>query len=113
MIITISGLAGSGKSTVAKMLRRKLKAKRIYVGGIRRALAWKKKMTLEELNQYALKHPETDVDVDRKAAAEARKLERAGYIVVVEGRMQWRFLPKSIKIFMDVDLDEAAGRIWN
>lgn len=112
MIITISGTPGSGKSTVAKILVEKLHAERIYVGGIRRDLAKEKGMTLEELNQYALSHPETDVDVDKKAAAEAQKLEKTKKIVVVEGRTQFHFLPESIKIFITVDVEEAARRIW-
>ena len=76
MILTISGTPGSGKSTIAKILVAKLHAQRIYVGGIRRELAKEKSMTLMELNEYAKTHPETDVDVDEKAAAEARKLEK-------------------------------------
>ncbi len=109
MIITISGNPGSGKSTVAKILIKKLNAKRIYVGGIRRELAREKGMTLEELNEYALIHPETDVDVDKKAAAEARALTGT---VVAEGRVMFHFLPESLKIYVKVDPDVGAERIW-
>lgn len=112
MHLTISGTPGSGKSTVAKILVEKLQAERIYVGGIRRELAKKKNMTLAELNVYALTHPETDVDVDKEAAAQALKLESSGKTVIVEGRTQFHFLPSSIKIFLKVDLNEAAKRIW-
>ncbi|MBS3165711.1 AAA family ATPase [Candidatus Woesearchaeota archaeon] len=112
MIITISGTPGSGKSTVAKILLEKLHAERIYVGGIRRELAKKKGMTLVELNQYALSHPETDVDIDKQAAAEALKLEKSGKTVIVEGRTQFHFLPRSVKIYIKVDLNEGAKRIW-
>ncbi len=112
MILTISGTPGSGKSTVAKSLVERLQAERIYVGGIRRELAKEKGMTLEELNEYAQTHPETDVDVDQKAAASARQLHQQGKTVIVEGRTQYHFLPESIKIYIKCDFDEGARRIW-
>ena len=112
MIITISGVPGSGKSTAAEMLVKKLKAERIYVGGIRRELAREKGMTLQELNQYAATHPETDVNVDKMAAAKARELEQKGAIVIVEGRTQFHFLPESVKIYIKVNPEEGAKRIW-
>ena len=112
MIITISGTPGSGKSTVAAILVEKLGAERIYVGGIRRELARQKGMTLQELNEYAKTHPETDVDVDEKAAAEARILDKKNKLVIVEGRTQFHFLPESLKVFMKVKPEEGAKRIW-
>ena len=112
MIITISGTPGSGKSTVAKILVEKLNLERIYVGGIRRDLAKSKNMTLEELNQYALNHPETDVDVDKEAAKLAKELNKSNRDVIVEGRVQFHFIPESIKIYIKVDLEEGARRIW-
>ncbi|MBI4152034.1 AAA family ATPase [Candidatus Woesearchaeota archaeon] len=112
MIITISGMPGSGKSTVAKILQQKLSAERIYVGGLRRNLAREKGMTLAELNAYAQTHPETDVDIDQKVAAEARALDHGGKIIIVEGRTQFHFLPESLKVFIKVDIDVGAERIW-
>lgn len=112
MIITLSGTPGSGKSTIAKILVKKLNTERIYVGGIRRELAKKKGMTLEELNEYAKTNPETDVDVDKKAAEQARKLEKKKKKVIVEGRTQFYFLPESIKIYVKVEPEEGARRIW-
>ncbi|MBI2145723.1 AAA family ATPase [Candidatus Woesearchaeota archaeon] len=113
MIITISGTPGSGKSTIASNLVKLLQAERIYVGGIRRELAREKGMTLEELNQYALTHPETDVDVDQQAAHQAREAALSGKTIIVEGRTQFHFLPDSVKIYIKVDFEEGARRIWD
>lgn len=110
-IITISGPAGSGKSTIAESLAKQLSAERIYVGGIRRQLARDMGMNLAELNEYALNHPETDINVDKNAATQARKLAEKN-IVIVEGRTQFYFIPESIKLYIKVDPQEGAKRIW-
>ncbi|HLD40246.1 MAG TPA: AAA family ATPase [Candidatus Nanoarchaeia archaeon] len=112
MIITISGTPGSCKSTAAEMLVKRFGAERIYVGGIWRELARKKGMTLQELTEYAKTHPKTDTDVDKAAANQARKLDKKNKLIIVEGRMQFHFLPESVKIFMKVDPEEGAKRIW-
>jgi CMP/dCMP kinase len=110
-IITISGTPGSGKSTIAQKLAEKLNAQRIYVGAIRRELAREKGITLEQLNEYGLTHPETDVDIDQKIAIEAREAAKKG-LVIVEGRVQFHFIPESFKIFIQVKVEEGARRIW-
>ena len=113
MIITISGNPGSGKSTVAKILVERLNGVRVYVGGIRRELAREKNMTLLELNEYAKTHfEETDTEVDKRAAENAKELEKEGKTVIVEGRTQFHFLPESKKILITVDQKEGAKRIW-
>ena len=111
MIITISGNGGSGKTTAAKKLKELFSSERVYVGGIRRELAREKGMSLAELNEYAMEHPETDVEVDEKAAAHVRELAKNNS-VVVEGRTQFKFLPESIKLLLKVDVEEGARRVW-
>lgn len=111
-IITISGTPGSGKSTLAKMLADHFNCKRIYVGNIRRQLAREKNMTLAELNQYGLEHPETDVDVDKRVAKEAQEAAK-NRMIIVEGRVQFYFIPESIKLYIKVTTAEGAKRIWH
>ncbi len=111
MIITISGNPGSGKSSAAKMLAERLNCSSICVGQMRRDLARKKGISLEELNEYAKDNPETDVEVDRGASEIAKKIGEKGK-VIVEGRTQFYFLPDSIKIYIKVSPEEGAKRIW-
>ena len=109
-IITISGTPGSGKSTIAKALLKKIEAQRIYTGGLWRDLAKEKNMTLKEFHEYAANHS-VDRDLDEKVAAQARQISKKSN-VVVEGRTQFYFLPESIKIFVKADIKETSKRIW-
>jgi CMP/dCMP kinase len=112
MIITISGNPGSGKSTVAKILQKKLNAERVYAGGMFRELAREKNITLKELNEITKSDPEIDKKIDLKVAAKARELTNSRKIVIVEGRTQFHFLPESKKIFITVNPEEGAKRVW-
>lgn len=110
-IITISGTLGSGKSTIAAMLCKKLNARRIYVGQYMRELARKKHITLAELGKLAENDPSIDIKADKETARRANLLAKK-WPVVVEGRVQYHFLPKSIKIFIKASLEQGAKRIW-
>ena len=53
MIITISGIAGSGKSTVAKLLAKKLNYNHYSIGEFMRDIAKEKNTSLLELSNLA------------------------------------------------------------
>lgn len=108
MIITLSGAPGSGKSTIAKMLANELSWPRYYIGGLRREAAKKRGMTLAEYNKLGEKDPSTDKEVDEYQ----RKLGQEDDNFVIEGRTSWYFIPHSLKIYLDVSLDEGARRIY-
>lgn len=109
MIITITGTEGSGKTTLSRKLAEVLNLPYIYVGGIRRKMAEERGMTLAEFNKLGETDPSTDVDVDNRIVEEAGKIDSA----IIEGRTMFHFFPKSIKIFLTVDIDEAAKRIYS
>lgn len=108
MYITISGTAGSGKSTLAKMLAEKLGWPYISVGSVRRKMAEERGMTLAEFNELGEKDPSTDVDVDQRIKEEVLGHPNA----IAEGRVQYHFIPDSLKLFLKTDLDVSAQRIW-
>ena len=109
MIISITGPPGSGKSTVGKILMERLNLKRYYMGDIMRSVAKEKGMSLEELGKIC----ETDETVDKEIDQYQEKLGKTQDDFVVEGRTSYFFIPHSIKVFIDVDIDVAAKRIFN
>jgi len=108
MIITINGMPGSGKSTVAKKLAKKLGYKRYYIGGMRRKIARQKGMTLAEFNKLGEKNFFTDKIVDDYQ----KRLGKTKDNFVIEGRTSFFIIPHSLKIFLDCSTDEGAKRIW-
>ncbi len=108
MIISISGAAGSGKSTIAKMLAEKFGWPRYYIGGLRRQKAKEKGMTLAEYNKMGETDPSTDFEVDEYQKELGEKEDN----FIIEGRTSWYFIPNSFKIYFDVDEKEGARRIF-
>jgi len=109
MIISISGKPGSGKSTIAKIISEKLKMKRYYMGQIRRDMARKMGLTIDEFNKLGEKEDFTDKEIEKYV----EKLGKTEDNFIIESRTAFHFIPNSLKIFLDVSLDEGARRIFN
>ncbi|MBI2550586.1 nucleoside monophosphate kinase [Candidatus Woesearchaeota archaeon] len=109
MIITISGAPGSGKSTVAKMVARKLGFRHHSAGDFMREIAAKRRMSLLEISKIA----EKDRSIDRELDERTRKLGKEEDDFVMDSRLAYNFIPKSFKVFLDVDDKEAAKRIFS
>jgi len=73
MILTISGLHGTGKSTIAKLIAEKLGLQYYSTGQAFRDLAQEMNMTLEKFSEYAEKNPEIDKELDSKILGIARR----------------------------------------
>ena len=111
MNITITGRPCSGKSTIAKLIAEKHNFKRIGVGDIFKEEAKKRNMSAEEFNAYCMKDPSFDFFIDNQT----RKLgeELVDKDIIFDSRMAWHFVPKSFKVFVDLNDEEMARRLVN
>jgi len=78
MIITISGLHGTGKSTIGKLIAEKLGIQYYSTGKAFRDLAQEMNMTLEEFTKYVEKNPKIDERLDEKI----EKIAQKGNIII-------------------------------
>lgn len=108
MIITISGKAGSGKSTVAKILAKKLKLKHYSSGDFMGEIAKEHNLTIVELSKLAEKEKWIDKEIDDRQVNLGKKEDN----FIIDGRLSWHFIPNSIKIYLDVDDKIAVKRIY-
>lgn len=105
-IITISGLPGSGKSTIADRVAEDFEWQRFSSGDFMRDLAHERGVTLSELSRQAEDNPKIDklIDARNKDLVDAEK-------IVIDSRLAFYFIPDSFTVFLSVDIDEAARRI--
>jgi len=108
MRITISGKAGSGKSTVAKLLSEKLSLRHYSIGDLMRAIANERGISLLELNKIAEKDKSIDMELDSRL----KELGKTKDNFVVDGRLAAYFIPGAeARIFLDADDKVRAERI--
>ena len=108
MIITITGYPGSGKSTLGKGIAKALGLKHYSAGDFWRGIAREKGMTTTELNRFAEKNREIDSIIDERT----KELAKREGDFVIDSRLAWHFIPKSVKIFVKADLKKAAERVF-
>ena len=107
MIITVTGLAGSGKSTIAREVAKRLGFRHYSVGDKRRERAKIMGLTILEYNKLGDKDP----DIDRWEDEWQRQLGQKQENFVIDGRLSWHFIPQSVKILLLVSELEAAKRL--
>lgn len=106
-IITVSGPPGSGTSTISRRVAEKLDYSRFSSGDFMRSLAREENMSLTEITEKAERNPEIDRKIDEKVKnlADSEK-------IVVDSRLAFHFIPESFAVYLEVDLDNAAERIY-
>lgn len=110
MLITISGLPGSGKTTVARLVAAELGLEHVYAGDIFRRQAEAHGLSLEEYARRA----ETDHSIDRALDEQMRHRAAAGD-AVLEGRLA-AFMAaeagvQALSVFLDAPEAVRARRI--
>ncbi len=109
-IVTISGLAGTGKSTVAKLLAKKINYTRINSGDIARKIAQEAGMDLICFGKQNLHSSKIDTMIDKKTLEYAQKKH-----MLLEGRLTgWVVYQNKIpalKIWLTAPLNTRARRI--
>jgi len=106
--ITISGLAGSGKSTVGKLLASKLNIPFISMGDMSRKFA-KEKFVIN-INEFQM-HCAHNRDIDKNLDLEFEKLGREQYEFIMDYRLGPLIIPEGFHIYLKVNELTAASRI--
>ena len=109
MIITVSGTIGSGKSTLAKKLAKKLNFDYFYMGQIFRDLAKKRNLSLREYLELG----ETDPNIDKEVDDYQKKLSQTNDNFIIDGRVSFYIITRSIKLYIYSNIEIGAERIFN
>ncbi|MFX1400057.1 MAG: (d)CMP kinase [Promethearchaeota archaeon] len=108
MIITISGLHGTGKSTISKLIANALGLRFYSTGEAFRELANEKNMTLKEFTKYVENNPNIDLVLDKKLIEIAKNGD-----IVIESQLSG-FLLKDIadySIYLICPIDIRVKRM--
>jgi len=106
MIITVGGLIGSGKTTVARALAKTFKLRHISAGEVFREMAVKRGLSLAEFSELA----ESDHSLDKEVDERQEELASSGN-AVVDGRLSGWMLDADFKIWLKAPLEVRIKRI--
>ena len=102
-IITLTGFPGSGKSSTADAVAEELHYTRFSSGDFMRAMAIKRGVTLDELQQIAKSDPTIDQEIDQAVRDKGDEEN-----LVIDSRTAFHWIPESFKVFLKIDPHIAA-----
>lgn len=108
-ILTVSGLIGSGKTSVCRELSALTGWRVVSAGTILRRMAEERHLSLIELNEIA----KTDGSIDKFIDDQLKALGDSPDPLIVDSRLAWHFIPNSYKIHLVVDTAIAAQRVFS
>ena len=108
MIITIGGLAGTGTTTTAELLSKKLDIPYISAGFVFREMAAEKGMSVLEFSEFAEGNDDIDKEIDKRQAQKAKEAEN----LIVEGRLSAYFVDNAdLRLWLVTPFDVRSQRI--
>lgn len=108
-IISLSGELASGKGAVSAVLQEKLNYGIYRNGEYFRKLARQMNMDVTTFNEYVKKHPEIDIQIENSATEYSKTHDN----FIIDARLGFYAVPESFKVYLTVDIDEAARRAFN
>ena len=107
VVVAMSGLHGTGKSTLARALARKFKLRYICAGAVFRQLARERGMTLDGFSRYVERHPAIDRQIDKRTADAAKEGD-----VLIDARLAgWMAKRADVKILLTAPLEIRVRRM--
>ena len=107
-IISLGGQLASGKSTISKILQEDLNFGIYKNGDYFRKLAMEMGMDVTTFNVYVINHPE----IDRKIEYSAKEYAKEHDNFIIDARLGFYAVPESFKVYLKVDINEAAKRAF-
>lgn len=108
-IISLGGELASGKGTTSVILAEKLNYGIYRNGEYFRKLAKESGMDVTTFNEYVKKHPEIDMQIEKSASEYAKTHDN----FIIDARLGFYAVPESFKVYLTVDIKEAARRAFN
>lgn len=107
-IISLSGELASGKGAVSEILMKQLNYTIYRNGDYFRSLGKQMGMDVTSFNLYVESHPEIDRQIEYSAAEYAKTHDN----FIIDARLGWYAVPESFKVYLKVDMNEAAKRAF-
>lgn len=106
MIITVSGLIASGKTTAARALTARLGLRYQSAGEVMRRWAEQRGVTLLKFSEMAERDPSIDREIDRLQVEMAHDGD-----LVVDSRLAGWFVPAEMKVWLRAPVEVRAQRV--